>query len=230
MCDLLIDFWQGNVQDELVEIQPNFKTQLLAAVEAFDIDVTDYEKEYNEVSYWSLHMISVRLIVIWLINFTVVDVDWEIKDVRYLQVGPMVDGIAPQEASDRLNVFQVCSSVALSVICACNVALCIVICTCLSTVQSRFDELWRKFSTYSAGEELFGLMVTGYPNLTRMKKELNLLQKLYGLFNTVMVSINGYYDILWAEVDIEKINNELLDFQNRYMYDYNLRRRKWGYR
>ena len=30
-----------------------------------------------------------------------------------------------------------------------------------------------------------------------------------------MKSINGYYDILWQEVDIEKINQELLDFQNR---------------
>ena len=82
-------------------------------------------------------------------------------------------------------------------------------------IQSRFDELWRKYGTYSAGEELFGLTVTEYPSLMKTKKELNLLQKLYGLFNSVMISINGYYDILWVEVDIEKINNELLDFQNR---------------
>ena len=54
-----------------------------------------------------------------------------------------------------------------------------------------------------------------YPDLVRIRKELNLLQKLYGLYNTVMDSIDGYYDILWAEVDIEKINNELLDFQNK---------------
>ena len=54
-----------------------------------------------------------------------------------------------------------------------------------------------------------------YPDLVRIRKELNLLQKLYGLYNTVMDSIDGYYDILWAEVDIEKINNELLEFQNK---------------
>ncbi|XP_074653701.1 dynein axonemal heavy chain 8-like [Tubulanus polymorphus] len=104
----------------------------------------------------------------------------------YDTVGPMVDGIAPQEASDRLNAF-----------------------------QNKFDDLWRKFNTYSAGEELFGLSVTEYPDLQRTKKELNLLQKLYGLYNAVMDSISGYFDILWTEVDIEKINNELLDFQNR---------------
>lgn len=82
-------------------------------------------------------------------------------------------------------------------------------------LQSRFDELWRKYTTYSGGEQLFGLTVTEYPELVRTKKELGLLQKLYGLYNAVIDGVNGYYDILWIEVDIEKINNELLDFQNR---------------
>ena len=82
--------------------------------------------------------------------------------------------------------------------------------------QSRFDALWRKYNTYSGGEQLFGLTVTEYPELARTKKELGLLQKLYGLYNAVIDGVNGYYDILWTEVDIEKINNELLDFQNRY--------------
>lgn len=98
----------------------------------------------------------------------------------------MVEGIPPREASDRLNIF-----------------------------QSRFDELWRKFQTYSDGEDLFGLPVTDYGDLQRIRKELNLAQKLYGLYNAVMDSVDGYYDILWCEVDIEKINNELLDFQNK---------------
>ena len=85
-------------------------------------------------------------------------------------------------------------------------------CECL---QSRFDELWRKFVTYSAGEELFGLPLTDYDNLQRIRKELTLLQKLYGLYNAVMRSIDGYFDILWVEVDIEKINAEIIDFQNK---------------
>ena len=98
----------------------------------------------------------------------------------------MVDGIAPREASDRLTIY-----------------------------QARFDELYRKYVTYSGGEELFGLAKTEYPDLQRIKKELNLLQKLYSLYNDVLEKVNGYYDILWAEVDIEKINQELLDFQNK---------------
>jgi dynein heavy chain len=48
-----------------------------------------------------------------------------------------------------------------------------------------------------------------------MKKELNLLQKLYTLYNTVIDTVNGYFDILWLDIDIEKINEELNDFQNR---------------
>ena len=48
----------------------------------------------------------------------------------------MVDGIPPREASDRLNIY-----------------------------QSRFDELWSKYQTYSGGEELFGLEVTEYTDL-----------------------------------------------------------------
>nr|XP_039256499.1 dynein heavy chain 5, axonemal-like [Styela clava] len=106
--------------------------------------------------------------------------------VDYEERGPNIQGLPPREASDRLQIF-----------------------------QTRFDELWRKFTTYSGGEELFGLHVTEYTDLQRIKRELALLQKLYGLYNTVIDSINGYYDILWAELDIEKINQELLDFQNK---------------
>ncbi|XP_078543788.1 dynein axonemal heavy chain 5 [Lissotriton helveticus] len=104
----------------------------------------------------------------------------------YEKNGPMVVGLAPQEASDRLIMF-----------------------------QNQFDNLYRKYITYTGGEELFGLQVTQYPQLLEIKKQLNLLQKLYSLYNNVIDTVNGYYDILWSEVNIEKINNELLEFQNR---------------
>ena len=100
--------------------------------------------------------------------------------------GPMVDGIAPSEASDRLEGF-----------------------------QKRFDELYKRYVTYNGGEGLFGLTQTEYPDLMVAKKELNLLQKLYSLYNSVIKSVNGYYDIKWIEVDIEFINNQLLDFSNK---------------
>ncbi|XP_077975281.1 dynein axonemal heavy chain 8-like [Styela clava] len=139
----------NKVQDELCDVQPKFRADLIAKVEKFHVDSDEFQQSYDEN-------------------------------------GPMKEGLTPVEASDLLQVY-----------------------------QSRFDDLWRKFQTYNAGEELFGLQVTEYPHLQRSKKELNLLQKLYGLYNAVMKSINGYYDILWLEVDIDKINQELLDFQNR---------------
>ncbi|XP_068458453.1 dynein axonemal heavy chain 8-like [Clinocottus analis] len=105
---------------------------------------------------------------------------------QYDSEGPMADGIAPQEASRRLRQCQV-----------------------------KFEELWKNFTTYTSGEQLLGLPVTNYDCLQKKKKELDLLQKLYGLYDAVMSKIGGYYDILWTEMDIEKINSELLEFQNR---------------
>ncbi|XP_067093621.1 dynein axonemal heavy chain 5 [Osmerus mordax] len=104
----------------------------------------------------------------------------------YDKDGPMVAGLAPQDASDRLIMY-----------------------------QNRFDNLFRKYITYTGGEELFGLAVTPHPQLLEIRKQLILLQKLYSLYNSVIDTVNGYYDILWADIHIERINNELLDFQSR---------------
>ncbi|KAM4587304.1 dynein axonemal heavy chain 8-like [Odontesthes bonariensis] len=105
---------------------------------------------------------------------------------EYDSEGPMVEGIPPQVASRQLQAF-----------------------------QARFDELWRNFTTYTSGEQLLGLPVTENNFLHQKKKELELLRKLYGLYDTVMSKISGYYKILWTDVDIEKINAELVEFQNR---------------
>nr|CAD7569561.1 unnamed protein product [Timema californicum] len=105
---------------------------------------------------------------------------------EYRTTGPMMPGLTPREASDRLIMF-----------------------------QNRFDGMWRKLQTYQSGEELFGLPTTDYPELGQIRKELNLLQKLYKLYNDVIDRVNSYYDIPWGEVNIEEINNELMEFQNR---------------
>uniref|UniRef100_A0A3P9NGZ4 Dynein axonemal heavy chain 8 n=1 Tax=Poecilia reticulata TaxID=8081 RepID=A0A3P9NGZ4_POERE len=108
------------------------------------------------------------------------------EDVNSYMDGPLVQGIAPQVASQRLQAF-----------------------------QARFEDLWKNFTTYTSAEQLLGLPVTQYDSLLLKKKELDLLQKLYGLYDAVMSKIDGYYKILWTCLDIEKINAELLDFQNR---------------
>ncbi|XP_036366495.1 dynein heavy chain 5, axonemal-like [Octopus sinensis] len=105
---------------------------------------------------------------------------------EYAQSGPMVAGIDPRDAADRLVIF-----------------------------QNHFDNLYRKYITYTRGEELFGLPVTQCPELLQINKELKLLQKLYGLYSNVIDTVTGYQDIPWGDVNIEKINAELLELQNR---------------
>lgn len=90
---------------------------------------------------------------------------------EYHNSGPMQAGLTPREASDRQILF-----------------------------QNRFDGMWRKLQTYQSGEELFGLPMTDYPELSQIRKELNLLQKLYKLYNDVIDRVSSYYDIPWAEV------------------------------
>lgn len=75
--------------------------------------------------------------------------------------------------------------------------------------------MWRRLQLFQNGEELFGLPQTDCPELGQIKKELNLLQKLYKLYNDVIDRVSSYYDIPWGDVDIEEINNELMEFQNR---------------
>ena len=111
---------------------------------------------------------------------------FQILYTNYVFLGPMQPGLTPREASDRLQMF-----------------------------QNHFDALWRKHSSYTIGEDLFGLPHSEQPELNKIKKELNLLQRLYKLYNDVIDSVNNYHNIPWAEVNIEDINNELLEFQNR---------------
>ena len=105
---------------------------------------------------------------------------------EYNSSGPMQAGLSPREASDRLVIY-----------------------------QDRFDSLWRKLGSYRVGEDLFGLEHTDQPGLNSIKKELCLLQRLYKLYNDVIDSVNVYHRIIWKEINIEEINNELLEFGNR---------------
>ncbi|XP_066590394.1 dynein axonemal heavy chain 5 [Prorops nasuta] len=113
-------------------------------------------------------------------------IDNEAYCEEYRSSGPMQPGLSPREASDRQILF-----------------------------QNRFDGMWRKLQSYQSGEDLFGLTTSDYPELAQIRKELNLLQKLYKLYNDVIDRVSSYYDIPWGEVNIEEINNELMEFQNR---------------
>ncbi|RHY51106.1 hypothetical protein DYB38_003376 [Aphanomyces astaci] len=90
---------------------------------------------------------------------------------EYTVNGPMVSGIKPTEAVERLARFK--DSLALR------------------------D---RKLEVYAAGEELFGMRPTEYPELTKTRKELALLDQLYGLYMDVVQTMEGYRGIYWSAV------------------------------
>jgi dynein heavy chain len=104
--------------------------------------------------------------------------------VEYTDNGPMAGAANPKTATERLVVF-----------------------------QRGFDELNRKWETYSGGEELFSIPVTQFPNLVRIKKELKLLQNLYSLYNDVLAKRQIYNETLWQDIQLEMINTDMADFQ-----------------
>jgi len=61
----------------------------------------------------------------------------------------------------------------------------------------------RKFTSYNAGESLFGLPHQTYPELEKTKKEIELLDKLYNLYSKVKDTITKWKDITWMEISEE---------------------------
>ena len=100
--------------------------------------------------------------------------------------GPMVDGLAPAEAVERLKDF-----------------------------QTKFAPRKAKWDNFSSGEALFGLPVTLYPELEKTEKEIEFLDKLYSLWTNVTQTIGGYVDILWTEVreNIDVMTETVTSFQ-----------------
>ena len=99
----------------------------------------------------------------------------------------MVAGLSVPVASDRVQVF-----------------------------QARLETLVMRHETQASSERLFGLPVTEYRELRLIERELRLLRRLYDLYNDVTVTIRGYLDIRWQDVNIETIRDELREFHNRF--------------
>lgn len=67
----------------------------------------------------------------------------------------------------------------------------------------------------ASGEKLFGMYPKEYPILFTLKRQFTMLNRLYGLYNAVMATINAYTRIPWSEVDMEAVGNEVAEFENR---------------
>ena len=67
----------------------------------------------------------------------------------------------------------------------------------LRTFGDKFARMEARMRTLANGETLFGLKATEYPELAQMKKELQLCDQLYSLYNDVMVAIQQFKDSSW---------------------------------
>jgi len=120
----------------------------------------------------------------------VVGVTVLIEDVKsfrknFEENGPMVPGIEPKEALNRLRMF-----------------------------SDEYSIRKRKFDTYHAGETLFGLPHQSYPELVETQKQIELLDKLYNLYSKVKETIGKWKDITWTEIqqEIEKMTETIENF------------------
>uniref|UniRef100_A0A7S3YRZ4 AAA+ ATPase domain-containing protein n=1 Tax=Lotharella globosa TaxID=91324 RepID=A0A7S3YRZ4_9EUKA len=109
-------------------------------------------------------------------------------DSDYKENGPMRDGINPKEATAALKKF-----------------------------QREHANLDRKMKLYGEGERLFGLPSKSYPTLETTGAQLKLLQKLYGLYNDVLNTIDDYNELSWSDVvaNIEEMQATVEGFDKR---------------
>jgi len=86
----------------------------------------------------------------------------------------------------------------------------------LQKFKRTFEDKKRRWDEYAAGEQLFGLQVTDYPELAKTKTEIDLLEKVYSLYIDVTTTVADYKDLLWADVPdkIDAMLLKLTDFQN----------------
>jgi dynein heavy chain len=102
--------------------------------------------------------------------------------------GPMVPGITPTDAVERLRRF-----------------------------KDEFLMRQRKQEVYAAGEALFALRQTTHPEMAKTKKELGLLDQLYGLYMDVVNKMEEYSSVYWRDVEqhIDSMNEAVNGFDLR---------------
>lgn len=121
----------------------------------------------------------------------------DIKDFRidvesfredFLRNGPLVDGVNPNDAVDRLNRFK---------------------------EELKMRE--RKMESYCGGEGLFALPITEYPAILQTQKEIKLADQLFSLYTDVLTFTEDMKAIYWADVTrtITDLNDKVETFSTR---------------
>ena len=103
----------------------------------------------------------------------------DVNDFRedFEKNGPMVKGIQPKEALNRLKRF-----------------------------SEEYQVRHRRYESYHAGETLFGLPHQQYPPLDLTRDQIALLEKLYNLYSKVLDTIGKWKEVYWYDIR-EEIDN-----------------------
>jgi len=106
----------------------------------------------------------------------------------YEERGPMVKGIRPRQAVERLK-----------------------------RCKEEYEVHDRKRQIFGLGEDLFGLPHQTYTQLDQTEKELDYLSQLYGLYTAVLETIGRWKDYLWVDVpaQMESMKKEADQFASR---------------
>lgn len=106
----------------------------------------------------------------------------------YSQNGPNVPRILPSEAMSRVNKY-----------------------------KREVEVLRRNYEKFNAGEKLFGLPENQYPALNSISRDIEMLDKLYKLYDEVMNQVEHYNNVPWSDVvlQINEMEETINDLRRR---------------
>ncbi|VEL22812.1 unnamed protein product [Protopolystoma xenopodis] len=84
---------------------------------------------------------------------------------------------------------------------------------CQLLFRSEHEQLLRKAESCRRGQVLFGLPTVNLEELKRIGRQLELLQRLYGLYSEVNRTVASYSDTAWRDADLEMVEMQLIDFE-----------------
>ncbi|KAL4479549.1 hypothetical protein ABPG72_018535, partial [Tetrahymena utriculariae] len=167
MYSLLDNYLQGGITDK---DEMDARTLLTTNWETLIQQAEIKAKEYQEK----------QAIYLKELKHSIKDFDNQVCIFRrdYEIQGPMVEGISPQEAMERLRRF-----------------------------QDEYDVKYQMYSVNLRGENLFGLQNQKYPVLEKTNAEIQNLNKLFSLYDLVIKNIQQFKDKSWQEVTKLELSN-----------------------
>ncbi|VDM33429.1 unnamed protein product [Hydatigera taeniaeformis] len=82
-------------------------------------------------------------------------------------------------------------------------------------VRNNYERLIMKAEEILRGQRLFGLSEMNLSNLRAVGKQMEMLQRLYSLYNSVHNVVNEFRETPWREANFQEIEHSLLTLQTR---------------